>query len=80
MAFSSSFTPEEVCVFLKEQVPGISENVLQIVAYQNVDGEVFLELGNDKDYLQDIAPLLGDKMKVKKAIRIAQAAVSLVSN
>lgn len=80
MAFSTGFTPQEVCLFLKERVPGISEEVLQVLPSQNIDGEVFLELDNDNDYLHVIAPLLGDKVKLKKAIRIAKTSILSVRN
>ena len=39
-----------------------------------IDGEVFLEI--DDDYLREIAPLVGDRVKLKKVIKTAQSTVS----
>ena len=55
-------TPTRVCDFLKEQVPGLSEDVLEKVINHKIDGEVFLEL--DDVYLKEIASLLGDRLKI----------------
>ena len=60
------FSPSMVCEFLKEKVPGLSEDVLERVMDHKIDGEVLLEL-NDAN-LTEIAPLLGERPKVRKAI------------
>lgn len=74
MAEFSSFSPEEVSSFLKKEVPGISRSILESLSTQKIDGEVFLEL--DDEYLREIAPLVGDRLKLKKAIKTATSIVS----
>lgn len=71
------FSPSKVCDFVKEQVPGVSEDVLEKVMDHKIDDEVFLEL-NDT-YLKEIAPLLGDRLKIRRAITTARAGRSTVS-
>ena len=72
-----SLSPEEVCAYLKEQIPFISERILERFVEHKIDGEVFLELNDE--YLREIAPLLGDRLKLKKIINKALAE-SLVSH
>ena len=50
-----SLSPDEVCDFPKDQIPSISDSILN---EHKIDGEVFLALTDE--YLQEIAPLLGD--------------------
>ena len=66
-----SLSPEEVCAYLKEQIPFISEGILERFVDHKIDGEVFLQL-NDEN-LREIAPLLGDRLKLKKIINKALA-------
>ena len=72
-----SLSPEEVCAYLKEQIPFISEGILESIVEHKIDGEVFLELNDE--YLREITPLLGDRLKLKKIINKALAE-SLVSH
>ena len=72
-----SLSPEEVCAYLKEQITFISEGILERFVEHKIDGEVFLELNDE--YLREIAPLLGDRLKLNKIINEALAE-SLVSN
>ena len=72
-----SLSPEEVCAYLKEQIPFISEGILERFVEHKIGGEVFLELNDE--YLREIAPLLGDRLKLKKIINKALAE-SLVSH
>ena len=71
-----SLSPDEVCDFLKDQIPSISDSIFQKIHEHKIDGEVFLEL-TDK-YLREIAPLLGDRLKMKRAIATALARTSTV--
>ena len=71
-----SLSPKEVCAYLKEQTPFISEGILERFVEHKIDGEVFLQL-NDK-YLREMA-LLEDRLKLKKIINKALAE-SLVSH
>ena len=71
------FRPKRFCAYLKEQSPLISEGILERFVEHKIDGEVFLELNDE--YLREIAPLLGDRLKLKKIINKALAE-SLVSH
>ena len=64
-------SPEEVCDFLKKQVPSISCSILEKIKEHKIDGEVFVALNDE--YLREIAPLLGDRLKIKRAIATALA-------
>ena len=59
-----SCSPHEVCVFLKEQVPSIPENILEKMKEHKIDGEAFLAL--NEEYLREISPLIGDRLKIKR--------------
>jgi len=72
-----SYSPTDVCVFLKEQIPNISESILEAIEDHKIDGGVFMEL--TEEYLREIAPLLGDRLKIKRAIRLALSMNSPVS-
>ena len=70
-------SPEEVCAYLKEQIPFISEGILERLVEHKIDGEVFLQLNDE--CLREMALLLGDRLKLKKIINKALAE-SLVSH
>ena len=74
MEITASFenlSPDEVCDFLKKHVPSISDDILEKVKEHKIDGEVFVALNDE--YLREIAPLLGDRLKIKRAIATALA-------
>ena len=75
-----SISPEVVCAYLKEQIPFISEGILERFLEHKFDGEVFLQL--NYEYLCEIAPLLGDRLNLKKIINkaLAESLVSLFLN
>ena len=73
-----SFSPDEVCDFLKEHVPSISDSILQEIKAHKIDGEVFLALNDE--YLRELAPLLGDRLKIKHVIAAALAKTCTVSS
>ena len=64
-----NFSPDVVAAFLKDNIATISEAILKTVVDQKIDGEVFLAL--DDGSMREIAPLLGDRVKIKKALDIA---------
>ena len=64
MASFDLYSPADVLKILKEQIPTISEDILDKIVAHKVDGEVFLNI--DDEYLREIAPLVGDRFKVKK--------------
>ena len=70
-------SPAEVCDYLKEQIPSISHSILEKIVEHKIDGEVFLAL--NEEYLREVAPLLGDRLKVKRAISTALSKTCSVS-
>lgn len=58
-----------VCNFLLKEIPTISEKVLQKIEEHKVDGEVFIQIAADDEHLKEIAPLLGDRWKLKKVLK-----------
>ena len=60
------FSPNDVCDFVKDQVPNISQDVLDNILQHKIDGEVFLALNDE--YLRKIAPLLRDRLKMKRVV------------
>lgn len=65
--FNINFTTEDVRQYVREEVSTVSQSVLEAITTQKIDGEVFLEM--DDECLHEIAPLGGDRLKLKKAIR-----------
>lgn len=61
---------EEICTYVKEQIPSISDEILEKFEEHKIDGSVFLELNDE--YLREIAPRLGDRLKLKRIIVKAQ--------
>lgn len=75
MAALRSLSCESVCSFLKGKIPSLSENIMEKLKQQKIDGEVLLEL--DEDYLRELAPLMGDRLKLKKVIMAEKSKVYL---
>lgn len=66
MACLETFSPEEVRDYLSDELPLIEPSVLDKIIEHKIDGETFLLLNDE--YLREIAPLLGDRLKIKKVI------------
>ncbi len=66
-----SYSPDAVSKYVKDNVPTVSESTLKKIVAHKIDGEVFLEI--DDEYLREIAPLVGDRLKIKKAIHKARS-------
>ena len=77
MAEFERFSPEEVRKYVLEKIPQIDANVLDKIVEHKIDGETFLVL--NEEYLREVAPLLGDRLKIKKLIVQQQAEESVVS-
>ena len=56
----------EVHDYIQEEIPQIEKDVLENIVLHKIDGETFLVLNDE--YLREIAPLLGDRLKLKKLI------------
>jgi len=63
-------TASELCDYLKENVPSLSESVVHEIDSQRIDGEALLQITemSDDRYLREIAPLLGDRIKLRAVI------------
>ena len=66
-------SPADVCSYLRENIPSISDEIFQAILDH---GEVFLSL--DDEYLREIAPLLGDRLKIKRLMSKTSAGLSNV--
>ncbi|KAL5493824.1 hypothetical protein EMCRGX_G015056 [Ephydatia muelleri] len=53
----------DFCACLKEEIPDLSDSVVQEILKHRIDRVTFIELTEDN--LKEIAPLLGDRMKLK---------------
>jgi hypothetical protein len=67
---------EELCCFLQEELDGIDE-VLENVRKHKINGEAFLQL--NEEYLREVAPLLGDRIKLKGLLSKISEPTSLAS-
>lgn len=72
-----ALSPEDVCLFLQDEIPTLSSDILQKIVDHKIDGEVFLSLNDE--YLREIAPLLGDRLKIRRVVAATLAKVSTVS-
>lgn len=61
-----AYSPAQVCSYLKKKIPTLSEDVLVKLQEHKVDGTVFLELNSE--YLREVTPLLGDRLKLKTVL------------
>jgi hypothetical protein len=59
-------SPTTLRLRLKEEIPSLSESIFDNILEHKIDGEVFLSL-NDEN-LCEIAPVLGDRLKIKRLI------------
>lgn len=73
----NKYTTEQVVRFIGSEIPTLSLEIREIIKDQKIDGEVLLEM-SDNDLLE-IAPLLGDRLKLKKAMAKARSLVHFVS-
>lgn len=69
MAAFDKFSPEQVVIFLKDNIPTISKDILKRIVDHKIDGDVLLAL--DDSTMREIAPLLGDRVKIKKVLNVA---------
>ena len=60
---------DELCDYLSTEITDISEDVLSNFRMHKIDGNLFLQL--NEEYLREIAPLVGDRMKLKKVLSVA---------
>ena len=50
-----------ICVFLREELPSLDEDVIETFRQNKIDGIAFIE-PND-EYLREVCPVLSDRMK-----------------
>lgn len=61
-----SATVEEICEYLIKSIPGIDEDIIENFKRHKIDSSVFIQLTDE--YLRELAPLLGDRLKIKRAV------------
>ena len=59
---------EELCSYLQDEIC-VDDEVLSNLKKHKIDGETFLQL--NEEYLREVAPLLGDRIKLKRVITSA---------
>ena len=72
-----SRSPESVCNYLKNEIPAIDRGILDRIVEHKIDGEVFLSLNDE--YLREVAPLLGDRLKIRRVLNSLLLRCSTVS-
>ncbi len=72
-----SFSPGDVCSYLRHQLPSIDKAIFDKILEHKIDGEVFVSLNDE--YLREIAPLLGDRIKIKRVVNSTLLSCSTVS-
>ncbi len=65
---------EDLCQFLELELPSLDEDVIESMRRHKIDGVTFLQL--NEEYLRELAPLLGDRMKLKRIITAGFEAIS----
>lgn len=60
------FSPAEVCTYVRKIAPTLEKSVFEKLVEHKIDGETFLVLNDE--YLREISPLLGDRLKIKRII------------
>ena len=71
-----NFSTEDICIY-SEKSSVISQGFLEALKLHEIDGGVLLELTDE--HLHELAPLLGDRIKIKKLIHSALSTISQVS-
>ena len=71
-----TFSPSEVCTYLEQEIPTLSQEVLMKFEEHKIDGEVCSAL--TEEFLREIAPLLGDQLEIKRVLDATQLKVSSV--
>ena len=56
----------DLCEFLEIEFPDLEDHVLENIKKHKINGQTFLQL--KEEYLKEVAPPLGDRLKLKKVI------------
>ena len=67
----SSMTPDDICVFWREELPSLDEYVIETFRQSGI---AFIELNDE--YLRELCPVLGDHMKIKKIVQTCVQSIS----
>ena len=60
------FSSDEVCGLLSDRLPQLDREVFDNIIKHKIDGELFLFLNDGS--LREIAPILGDRLKIRRLI------------
>ena len=58
----------DLCEFLEIEFSDLEDHVSENIKKHKIDGQTFLQL--NEEYLKEVAPLLGDRLKLKKVIAV----------
>ena len=65
---------EDLCQFLELELPSLDKDVIESMRRHKIDGVTFLQL--NEEYLRELAPLLSDRMKLKRIVTAGFEAIS----
>jgi hypothetical protein len=68
----------ELCDYLSIVIPDLDLSVIENIKKHKINGELFLQL--TEEYMREIAPLLGDRIKLKRIISTALEPATPVSS
>lgn len=60
------YSSDEVCALVSESLPKLDGEAFDNIIRHKIDGEIFLALNDE--YLRELVPLLGDRLKIRKLI------------
>ena len=69
-------SPSEVVSYLSAEVPDLDKTVLENFITHKISGDVFIDL--TEEYLRELVPLVGERLRVKRAVVKAQTHVTSV--
>ena len=61
-------TVDDLCDFLSQEQE-IDTSVVENIRKHKIDGSIFIQL--DEEYLREVAPLLGDRIRLKRIVASA---------
>lgn len=67
IVFSTNMTCEDVCSYLREHILSLDEDIIESFLNNRIDGVAFAELNDD--YLKELCPILGDRMKLRNLVQ-----------
>ena len=66
MAQIHSLSVDGLVDLLEKEIPGLEAAVCDNIRKHKIDGQIFIQL--NEEYLREVAPLLGDRVRLKQII------------